>query len=75
MSSSFSAPKVTLHIKDGVEFLDDYLEQFDVIITDSSDPIGKQTLCDMHGYFSTLVNLVHNAVMFLFFTRSFNSFI
>ena len=37
----FSSPKVKVHIQDGAEFMQQCAEQFDVIITDSSDPIGE----------------------------------
>lgn len=40
LSSSFNSPKLELHIGDGFEFLRQRKNQFDVIITDSSDPIG-----------------------------------
>ncbi|XP_019852469.1 PREDICTED: spermidine synthase-like [Amphimedon queenslandica] len=40
LSSALSSPKVTVHVKDGVKFLEDHVNEFDVIITDSSDPIG-----------------------------------
>ncbi|KAI9243487.1 spermidine synthase [Phascolomyces articulosus] len=40
MSIGFEHPKVTVHIGDGVEFLRDKTNQYDVIITDSSDPDG-----------------------------------
>ena len=38
----FSSPKVHVHIRDGVEFVAQCKKKFDVIITDSSDPVGKQ---------------------------------
>ncbi len=40
LSVGFSNPKVEVHIQDGNEFLNDHNNEFDVIITDSSDPIG-----------------------------------
>lgn len=40
MSVAFSSPKVNLFIGDGFEFLKDHKNEFDVVITDSSDPIG-----------------------------------
>ena len=38
----FSSPKVKVHIQDGEEFMQQCAGQFDVIITDSSDPIGEE---------------------------------
>ncbi|KXS20845.1 spermine/spermidine synthase [Gonapodya prolifera JEL478] len=40
MAAGFEHPKVTVHIGDGFEFLKDKKELYDVIITDSSDPVG-----------------------------------
>lgn len=40
LSGALSSPKVTVHVQDGVKFLEDHINEFDVIITDSSDPIG-----------------------------------
>ena len=41
LSVGFSSPKLTVHIEDGVNFLEKHIEKFDVIITDSSDPLGN----------------------------------
>ena len=41
MASSFDNPKLKLHIMDGFEFMGQHQGEFDVIITDSSDPIGR----------------------------------
>ncbi|KNC78057.1 spermidine synthase [Sphaeroforma arctica JP610] len=40
MSKGFDSPKSTLYIGDGIEFMRNHLDSFDVIITDSSDPVG-----------------------------------
>ncbi|RHZ47145.1 hypothetical protein Glove_590g48 [Diversispora epigaea] len=40
MSVGFNHPKVKVNIGDGFEYLKDKSSQFDVIITDSSDPVG-----------------------------------
>lgn len=40
MASGFESPKMNLTIGDGFEFMKNHQEAFDVIITDSSDPIG-----------------------------------
>ena len=40
MSKGFNHPKVTLHVADGFEYLQNLETPFDVIITDSSDPDG-----------------------------------
>lgn len=40
LSKGFDNPKVTLHIGDGFEFMKKHQQEFDVILTDSSDPEG-----------------------------------
>lgn len=44
LSVGFSNPKLTLNIGDGFEFMKNHKAEFDVIITDSSDPVGKNTI-------------------------------
>ena len=41
MAVGFDSPKVTVHIGDGFEFLQDKINYFDIIITDASDPVGS----------------------------------
>ena len=38
ISRGFDSPKLNLHIGDGFEYLKSHLNEYDVIITDSSDP-------------------------------------
>jgi hypothetical protein len=40
ISCSFESPKVKLHVGDGFQYVKEHAGQFDVIITDSSDPVG-----------------------------------
>ncbi|CDW54444.1 spermidine synthase [Trichuris trichiura] len=40
MAESFDDPRVQVHCEDGLEFLKRNKEKFDVIITDSTDPVG-----------------------------------
>ncbi len=40
MAKGFDSEKLTLHIGDGFEFLKNHKNEFDVIITDSSDHKG-----------------------------------
>lgn len=44
MAKGFDNPKVELHVGDGFEFMKNHQNEFDVIITDSSDPVGKKTV-------------------------------
>jgi spermidine synthase len=41
MAIGFASPKATVIICDGCEYLKKHTNEFDVIITDSSDPDGK----------------------------------
>ena len=41
MAKGFFSPKITLHIGDGFEFMKQNQDAFDIIITDSSDPVGR----------------------------------
>lgn len=54
MAKSYSHPKVKTHIGDGFQFLRDYQNTFDVIITDSSDPEGPAASLFQQSYFELL---------------------
>ena len=41
MGESFNNPRVIQYIGNGIDFLEKHEKEYDVIITDSSDPIGK----------------------------------
>ncbi|KAH9518624.1 hypothetical protein Btru_005809 [Bulinus truncatus] len=55
MSSCLDDPRVTIKIGDGVEFIKDHPEEFDVIITDSPDPEGLTPYIDL-PYIKDLVS-------------------
>jgi spermidine synthase len=54
MSSLLTSPKVTVHIGDGFKFLADNQATYDVIITDSSDPVGPAQSLFQKPYFQLL---------------------
>lgn len=54
MSVGFKHPKVSVHVGDGFKFLADRKEEFDVIITDSSDPEGPAETLFQKPYFELL---------------------
>lgn len=54
MAVGFQHPKVKVHIGDGFKFLADKQNEFDVIITDSSDPDGPAESLFQTQYFSLL---------------------
>jgi spermidine synthase len=54
MSVGYAHPNVTVHIGDGFQFLRDRVNEFDVIITDSSDPDGPAEVLFQKPYFELL---------------------
>lgn len=54
MSVGFNSPKLTLHIGDGFEFMKNHSNEFDVIITDSSDPVGPAVSLFQENYFALM---------------------
>ena len=54
MSRLLSDPKVTVHIGDGFKFLEENTSSYDVIITDSSDPVGPAASLFEKPYFRLL---------------------
>jgi len=54
MASSFDNPKLKLHIMDGFEFMGQHQGEFDVIITDSSDPIGPASSLFQKKYYELM---------------------
>lgn len=48
MAKGFSSPKLTQYIGDGFEYMQQHESEFDVIITDSSDPVGTCGLVLWH---------------------------
>ncbi|KAJ1908887.1 putrescine aminopropyltransferase [Tieghemiomyces parasiticus] len=54
MAVGFEHPKVNIHIGDGFPFLADRANTFDVIITDSSDPIGPAESLYQPGYYELM---------------------
>ena len=54
MAAGFDDPRVTVHIGDGFKWLADKKGQYDVIITDSSDPVGPANSLFEKPYFVLL---------------------
>ncbi|XP_059051423.1 spermidine synthase [Achroia grisella] len=54
MAVGFESEKLTLHVGDGFEFLKSHEAEFDVIITDSSDPIGPAVHLFEENYFTLM---------------------
>lgn len=54
MAVGFDSNKLTLHVGDGFEFMKEHSQEFDVIITDSSDPVGPAVSLFQESYFSLM---------------------
>ncbi|XP_026732776.1 spermidine synthase [Trichoplusia ni] len=54
MAVGFDSPKLTLHVGDGFEFMKNHSQEFDVIITDSSDPVGPAVSLFQENYFALM---------------------
>lgn len=67
MASSYSSPKLTLHVGDGREFVGKHRESFDVIITDSSDPVGTLLSLEMlhHVKYTNICYHIENTYLFI----------
>jgi spermidine synthase len=54
MAEQFGNPKLNLFIGDGFEFLKNHKNEFDVVITDSSDPVGPAESLFGKSYYQLL---------------------
>lgn len=54
MAEGFSSPKLTLNVCDGFEYMRQHRNEFDVVVTDSSDPIGPAENLFTESYFELL---------------------
>ncbi|KAF8206953.1 spermidine synthase [Mycena galopus ATCC 62051] len=54
MAACLASPKVAIHIGDGIKFLAENEATYDVIITDSSDPVGPAEFLYQQPYFQLL---------------------
>lgn len=54
LAKGFDDPRVTTKVMDGAKFMDENQESFDVIITDSSDPIGPASVLFETPFYSAM---------------------
>lgn len=54
MAVGFESEKLTLHVGDGFDFMKNHSQEFDVIITDSSDPVGPAASLFQENYFTLM---------------------
>ncbi|XP_068190073.1 spermidine synthase [Antennarius striatus] len=60
MAKGFLSPKLTLHIGDGFEFMRRNQDVFDIIITDSSDPVGPAESLFKKSYYQLMKEALRN---------------
>lgn len=60
MSAGFDSPKLSLTIGDGFEFMKNHQKEFDVVITDSSDPVGPAESLFQESYFELMKNALRD---------------
>ncbi|EDW81761.1 uncharacterized protein Dwil_GK10845 [Drosophila willistoni] len=56
MACGFENPKLKLTIGDGFEYMKNHSNEFDVIITDSSDPVGPAVSLFQESYYELMKN-------------------
>lgn len=54
MAKSYSSPKLKLHVGDGFEYMKKHQGEYDVIITDSSDPVGPACTLFQQSYYELM---------------------
>ncbi|XP_066995386.1 spermidine synthase isoform X2 [Anabrus simplex] len=54
MSAGLSHPKLNVQVGDGFKFMSEHKQEFDVIITDSSDPVGPAVSLFQQPYFNLM---------------------
>lgn len=60
MACGFNSPKVILTIGDGFEYMKNHKHEFDVIITDSSDPVGPAVNLFNESYYKLMKNALRD---------------
>lgn len=54
MAVGLNDPRLTVHVGDGFKFMSEHEKEFDVIITDSSDPVGPAESLFQASYFELM---------------------
>jgi spermidine synthase len=54
IAHGLSSSKLTIHIADGIKYLEDHVNEFDVIITDSTDPVGPSIVLFEKPYYEKI---------------------
>jgi spermidine synthase len=58
VASAIDDRRVSLHIADGLEYVRETAEQYDLVIVDSSDPIGPSVQLFSQGFYQDIYNLL-----------------
>lgn len=60
LANSFNDPRVSVLIEDGVEFVKNTNSKYDVVIVDSSDPIGPAKVLFSQGFYQEIFNILND---------------
>ncbi|XP_064612191.1 spermidine synthase-like [Liolophura sinensis] len=58
MAKGYDDPRVEINVGDGLEYMKEHENEFDVIITDSSDPIGPATVLFQKQYYELMYRVL-----------------
>lgn len=64
-AGAFDSPKANIVIADGVEFVNQCTEKFDVIISDSTDPVGPGEVLFTSRFYQGIKNCLHDDGVFV----------
>ena len=70
MAAGFASPLVTVRHGDGAAFLDDEGRQFDIILVDSTDPVGPSTSLSTPEFFRSASEALNDGGVFAMQTES-----
>jgi len=60
LAKGFDDPRLTVHIKDGLKFMEANQDSYDLIITDSSDPIGPASVLFETPFYNAMHRSLRN---------------
>jgi spermidine synthase len=60
LAIGYDDPRVTVYVGDGFEFLQNHQNEFDIIITDSSDPVGPGSVLFETPYYTSMYHALRN---------------
>lgn len=60
IACSFEDPRLNLYIEDGIQFVQNSKKLYDIVIIDSSDPIGPAVQLYSKEFYSNIYNLLNN---------------